>query len=61
MNDTYSLYCTSRKGVSMCKSKSDGEHIYQIGRRVAIVTPVYRNDSDKTIHDILISLMKKDS
>ncbi|MCL1820799.1 MAG: hypothetical protein FWG36_09105 [Oscillospiraceae bacterium] len=45
----------------MCKSKSDGKHTYKIDNKVAIVTPVYREDSDKTIHDILISLMKKDS
>jgi hypothetical protein len=33
---------------------------YEVGKITFIVTPVYREDSDKTIHDIMLSLMKKD-
>ena len=34
---------------------------YKVGKMTFIVTPVYREDSDKTIHDLMLNLMKKDS
>ena len=33
---------------------------YKVGKRVFIVTPVYREDTSKTIHDVLLKQMKKD-
>lgn len=37
------------------------EHTYKVDKMEFIVTPVYRIDSDRTIHDILLSQMKRDS
>ena len=38
----------------------DSSYEYQIDpKRVFIVTPVYREDSGKSIHDVLLSLMRK--
>ena len=34
---------------------------YQIGKRVFVVTPVYREDSGKTIYDAIRNLIKNDS
>jgi hypothetical protein len=34
---------------------------YNVGKITFIVTPVYREDSNKTIHDILLGWMIKDS
>jgi hypothetical protein len=34
--------------------------VYQIDKMTFVVTPVHRDGSGKTIHDILLSLMEKD-
>ena len=34
---------------------------YNVDKMTFIVTPVYREGSGKTIHDLLLNLMKKDS
>jgi hypothetical protein len=33
---------------------------YNVDKMTFIVTPVYRDDSGKTVHDILLNLMEKD-
>ena len=33
---------------------------YMVDKMTFIVTPVYREDSEKTVHDILLNLMERD-
>ena len=37
------------------------EHEYNVGKMTFVVSPVYREDSGKTIHDLILNLMKKDT
>ena len=37
------------------------EHTYRVDKMEFVVTPVHRKDSNRTIHDILLSQMKRDS
>jgi len=43
---------------TLTKEPETVEH--RIGKMVFVVTRVFREDSDKTIHDILLGWMKKD-
>jgi hypothetical protein len=42
------------------RKRKQKPHTYQVGKITFIVTPVYREEPEKTIHDVLLSLMKKD-
>jgi hypothetical protein len=39
----------------------EGEYTYNVDKMQFIVTPIHREDSGRTIHDILLSQMKRDS
>ena len=43
------------------KGTAEQAHEYRVGNRVFVVTPIYREDSGKTVYDALLNLMKKDS
>ena len=51
-----------RKSTPAISSKSDSEtHTYKIDKKVFIVTPFYRENSGKTVHEILLNLMEKET
>ena len=37
------------------------EHTYRVDKMEFVVTSIHREDSGRTIHDILLSQMKRDS
>ena len=34
---------------------------YNVDKMVFVVTPVHREESDRTVHDVLLNLMKRDA
>ena len=44
------------------QSKNTGNEVtYEVDKMTFVVTPVYRDGTGRTIHDILLNLMEKDS
>ena len=55
--------CPESERKTMCIEEQEcGTSIeYQVGKYTFVVLPVFDKKSDKTIHDIIFELMKKDS
>ena len=50
----------ANKPIPFEQAKEPKTYEHQVDKMQFIVTPIYRDDSDKTIHDILLSWIKRD-